>query len=229
MQNLDKITDRIIADAASQAEKILADAEAACAGIEDEASAEAKTIVEGAKRRAERDGLAVAERAYSAADMKKREIILATRVGLINKVFKEAKQYLLDLGEEDYAVMAGHLLADAAAERIETVQRLRDTYGDEEDDCLDFEVLFSASDRETKAPVIIKAARTFMRRRSAAMGKTDFRISNDCADIDGGVILRYGDIETNCSFDAVIADAREKYEARVAEILFSVEEKQDMA
>lgn len=221
MQNLDKITDKIMAEAQHRADGILAEANAAAERITGEADERALTVLAGAKNRAEREALAAAQRAYSSADMKGREIMLATKVGLINKVFREARRQLLELEDGDYCVFVAHLLADAAAERIETVERLRAEYGDEENDCLDFEVLFAEGDRETRAPLIIKTAKAFLRKKSAALGKTPFKISEESADIDGGVILRYGDIETNCSVDTVIAAAREKLEGRVAEILFS--------
>lgn len=221
MQNLDKIIDKIMNDAHARGEKILLDAENTCDGIRSEAEDRAKTILAGSKNRARRDALATAERAYSTAEMKSREMVLATRVGLINKAFNAAYRQLLEMGDEEYCVFAAHLLADAAIERLEAVNRLRKEYGDTEDCCADFEVLFRKEDLEERAPVIIKTAKAFMRKKSAALGKTPFTISEETARIDGGVILRYGDIETNCSVEAVIKDARERLEGRVAEILFS--------
>ena len=221
MQNLDKIIDQIMNDAHIRSEKILLDAEKTCGEIKAEAEERAKTILAGSKNRAKRDALATAERAYSTAEMKSRELVLATRVGLINKAFHEAYRHLLELNDEEYCAFVAHLLADAATERIEAVKRLREEYGDSEEYSADFEILFREEDLSERAPVIIKTANAFMRKKSAALGKTPFTVSEERARIDGGVILRYGDIETNCSVEAVIKDARERLEGRVAEILFS--------
>lgn len=221
MQNLDKIIDKIMNDAHARDEKILLDAGITCDEIRAEADERAKTILLGSKNRARRDALATAERAYSTAEMKSREMVLATRVGLINKAFNTAYRQLLEMGDEEYCVFAAHLLADAATERLEAVKRLRKEYGDSEDCCADFEVLFREEDLEERAPVIIKTAKALMRKKSAALGRTPFTISEERARIDGGVILRYGDIETNCSVEAVINEVREQIEGRVAEILFS--------
>lgn len=229
MQNLDKITDKIMAEANDRAQQILLAADSEAERITDDARESAILILEKAKKRADREALASAERAYSSADMKQREIMLATKVGLINKVFKEAHKRLLELPEEEYCTFAAHLLADAATERIEAAKHLRKTYGDSEDCCVDFEVIFRAEDKETRAPVIIKTAKALMRKKSATLGRTPFAQSDECASIDGGLILRYGDIETNCSIDAVIADARERLEGRVAEILFAPENDKDRA
>ncbi len=221
MQNLDKITDKIKSDADSRKERILADAERSFDEIIKNAESRAEKMLAKAKNRSRREALEVAKRAYSTADMRERELMLATRVGLINKAFREARRRLLQLSDDDYCSLAAHLLADAATERIEAAKRLKKTYGDSEDCCVDFEVLFRKEDLEERAPLIIKAAKAVMRTKSATLGRTPFAISEEVADIDGGVILRYGDIETNCSFEAVISDARERLEGRVAEILFS--------
>ena len=44
-------------------------------------------------------------------------------------------------------------------------------------------------------------------------------VADECADISGGLILKYGDTQTNCSLDAIIAHARRKTEAEVTRIL----------
>ena len=221
MQNLDKIIEKIKSEAAEKAEAVLRQSQEKCDAVIRDAEERAAAVTDGAAARAKRESLATVERAYSAAEMKRREIMLAARVGMINRAFSEAERYLCELSDEDYCVFCGHLLADAVEERLETVRRLRETYGDSDDWCLDFTAVFNSADKESRAETVVKAAKAFLKRKSASLGKTAISVSEDCADISGGLILRYGDIETNCSVSAVVAGEREKCEAKIAAVLFA--------
>ena len=46
------------------------------------------------------------------------------------------------------------------------------------------------------------------------------RLSNEIANIDGGLILRYGSVETNCSISALLAGMRRELEPKISAILF---------
>lgn len=222
MHNLDKILDKILSDAREEAEKILDAAQRECEAIEKESCARAQSVIEAAHARAKREETAAVQRANSTADMKKREILLAAKVGMMSKAFTEAEKYLYELSQEDYCVFLAHLLADAAVEQIQTAQRMQELYGEEDASCEEFILVLSEKDREL-GPLVIKAAKTFMKRISAAYDKTNFTLAEESAPIRGGLILRYGDISSNCSVEAVINGLREQMEAKVAGILFSPE------
>ena len=132
-----------------------------------------------------------------------------------------AEEKLLSLDDKAYCTFVGHLLADAVKERTESVQRLRMEYGDEEDYSLNFEAVFCEGDKKKRAASSVKTAKALLKKMSPELGETEIAISESVADIKGGTILRYGDIETNCSVEAVISAARGTMEPRVAEILFS--------
>ncbi len=220
MNNLDKIIEKITAEAQGEADAIFAAAAAKAAQIMEEGENRAGDTVVRARKKAERDSLATVERAYSTADMKKREIILGTKIGLIGKAFEDAEKKLCELPDKEYCTFVGRLLADAVSERVETVDKLRREYGDEEEYSLDFEAIFCEKDKK-RAPAVIKAAKTFLKKISPELGETEIAISEEYADIAGGLILRYGDIETNCSVGSVLSDIREAMEPKVAEILFA--------
>lgn len=221
MNNLDKIIGKINAQAQSEADAVFAAGAAKAAQIMEEGEHRASDTVTRAEKKAQRDSLAVVERAYSTADMKKREIILGTKVGLIGKAFSDAERKLLELDDKAYCAFVGHLLCDAVSERVETVEKLRREYGDEEEYSLDFEALFNEKDKRERAAGIIKTAKAYLKKLSPEMGNTEIRVCEETANIAGGLILRYGDIETNCSVEAVIAGARETLEPKVASILFA--------
>jgi hypothetical protein len=46
------------------------------------------------------------------------------------------------------------------------------------------------------------------------------RLAPDTAEIDGGLILRAGPVETNCSLSMLMAENRRETEAKVSRILF---------
>lgn len=51
--------------------------------------------------------------------------------------------------------------------------------------------------------------------------KSNLKISEKTANIDGGFILVYGDVEENCSFDALFFATRESLQDQVCEVLFA--------
>ena len=48
-------------------------------------------------------------------------------------------------------------------------------------------------------------------------------LSNDTADIEGGLLLRYGDVEINCSISMLIDSIRSSVEAKVYRALFDAD------
>ena len=45
-------------------------------------------------------------------------------------------------------------------------------------------------------------------------------LSNDCANIDGGLVVRVGSVEINCSIETIVERLRPQLEVKVAKILF---------
>ncbi len=223
MHNLDKILDKILSQAQDEAQEIWKAAQQECEQIEKESIQRAAGIVEAARDRIEREKDAAKSRADSTADMKKREILLAAKVGILTKAFSEAGKYLYELPREEYCLFLAHLLADSAAERLERVKHLQETYGEEEVDSTNFELLLCEADQEL-GPLVIKEAKNFLKRISSTFEKVDFTLAEDIAPIQGGLILRYGDIESNCSVEAVIGSVREQMEHVVINILFPTQE-----
>ena len=109
--------------------------------------------------------------------------------------YTHLERCLCELSDEDYCVFCGHLLADAVKERIESAKRLAEEYGEGDGSVPSFEAVFNAADKDVRAPLIVKAAKAFLKRESAELGKTPISVCGECADIDGGLILRCGDIE----------------------------------
>ena len=217
MNNLDLIIEKILSEAKSEGEAIIASANSAISQINEETLKGAEAIVADTKLRSEKEASVTIQRAEGSALMKCREVLLKTKVQLIDQAFQLALEKLTSLPPEEYIELLSNLIADAIRERLENVAEMKELYGEDEDNdyCTTFSVIFNAADRKAYSAEATKAAKAILKKRMA------ITVEKECADICGGVIVRYGDIETNCSLEAVIASARAACEAKVAEMLFS--------
>ena len=185
--------DKIASDAESEAAKIVADAEAVADKIRRETMEEAEAIISRSLAETEKEREAEMLRATGRAAMKKREVLLKTKVSLINNAYEQAKVRILGMAGEDYCNFLSHVLADAVLDRLAQVSYLKSEYGDDEETDLtcDFTVIFNESDKVRYSSQVVKNAKAIMHKRPT------IAVSEECADISGGLILRYGDTQTN--------------------------------
>ena len=83
-----------------------------------------------------------------------------------------------------------------------------------------YEVILNGRDRETYGEKLLALYRTGYGSRLAPEVLKKIRLATDIAPIDGGIILRCGPVETNCSLAMLMAENRRETEARVSRILF---------
>ena len=100
-------------------------------------------------------------------------------------------------------------------------------YGEEDMPVSDYyEVVFNKEDRDRYGKAVLDG----MRRMAVGKYERSFLdkvvLSKECAPIDGGLILRCGNIESNASLERLFAETRESMEAEVGRILF--EEKRNV-
>ena len=215
MNNLHLIMDKILSDAESEAAKIVASAEVEADKIRRKTMETAEAIISNSLSVTEKEREAEIERAHSRAAMKKREILLKTKVSLINSVYDEARSRILNMDRDSYCAFLSHLLADAVLDRLSQVAHLKSEYADDEEIDLntEFSVVFNEKDKKELSAQVIKNAKAIMHKRPT------IAVDDESASIAGGLILRYGDTQTNCSIDAVIADARRNTEAEITRML----------
>ena len=77
----------------------------------------------------------------------------------------------------------------------------------------DEDLLLSAKDREAVGPAVVKAANA--RKAGAA-----FRLSEETRETGGGLVLRRGRVELNCSFTEKLRQLRQEESSAVARLLF---------
>lgn len=219
MTGLEKVTGKIIADAEADARALLAAAEADCAAAR--AASEQKTdeACEQLELRAGRECEELVRRAGSAAEMAKRNLISEVRSNLMEEVYRQAEREIRDLPTDRYAELLIKMLRGALRRQIEDEQEALRLYG-ETTTPEAYEILLNSRDSKTYGQRLLDEARDG---GFAKVGLTDsdrLKLATETPDISGGLILRCGNTEINCSLSVMFADVRRATEGRVAGLLF---------
>lgn len=199
MNGIDKITAKLEAEALSEADAIKAQAASECDEIKKEYEKKgqeeyAKRIQSGTKLCEDR-----VQRMASTADMEARKAILAFKQEMVSDAFEKAKALICGMPRDKYIVFLAGQAAKAAVNGTE-------------------ELVFNAADKAAVGADAAKAANAMLKDRGI-IGK--LTVSDDTADIPGGLIVRQGDIEVNCSVDTLVQLYRNELASQVAEILFT--------
>ncbi len=219
MTGLDKIIDRILADAKEEARMILETAQKDCRAAAEEHAARAEAIRTQIIEKAEAECEAIVAGAKSAAATTSRNIMLAKRQELIDRAFEEAKKEMRSTDFGKYPELLTALLTSALIEEARTADTTA-AYGDEATEFDSYEVIFNTADREAYGEAVVENARRAALRHIGAERAAKLMLSKETADIEGGLILRYGSIEANCSLAMLMAQMRRSLEKQVASTLF---------
>ena len=195
MKGTEKIIAHIQADAAAQADAILAQAENQCAEIREGYERKAKDAYAEKIRagvKANQDRLESVERL---ARMEGRKSVLALKQDMVSKSFDMAVDKLVALPEAQYV----ELLAKLAAQASVT--------GDEQ-------VVLNARDREKIGPAVVEAA-------NAKLNGGKLTLSDETGAFKGGLLLRRGSIEANCTVELLVELCRGEMAAELAKVLFA--------
>lgn len=194
MNGIEKITQRIQADAQAEIDRVLNEAKAQAAEItakyKAQADAEAAQIAaKNEKAAAERE-----ERLAGTAQMEARKLALAAKQEMVEKAYDLALKKLCAMPAEKYTAVLADLLAEASSTGKE-------------------EVIFSAKDREKVGKAAVEQANK--------AGGRQLKLSGETRDIQGGFILRAENVEVNCAFDTLVRLQKAETAGAVAQKLFS--------
>lgn len=221
---INRITDKILADAQAKADAILADAQAECDRIKASYDARAQEIRDRLSEQAQAKGTDMIARAKASATMKKRNALQAQESRLIDGVFDSAREWVLALPREKYTELLVGLLSAALLEQAETEAKNLALYGEEGEEIETFEILLNKKDRETCGRDVLEA----LKKRYANSNRLPagwierLVLSKNTLNMDGGAVLRYGDVESNCSFEMLFGQLHRELETEVAGALFDV-------
>lgn len=194
MKGLERITDRIRADAAAEIESIRAEGNAKAAEVTASYKAQAEKIVADEAQRSAQAAQTLLERRQSGDEMDKGKAMLATKQACIDEAFARAEAQLKALPRDEYAQVLAKIAAASGA-------------GDEE-------IILSATDAA-------ELGETVVRRANELKSGAQFTLSQETRELDGGLVLKKGAVEMNCAFATQLRLLRQTMAADVAAILFS--------
>ena len=194
MKGTEKIIAHIQADAKAQADAILKEADEKCAGIRADYEKQAKEAHAERIRagvKANQDRLDSMDRL---AKMEGRKTILALKQEMVAESFDLAVDKLVKLPEAEYIALLAKLAAKASVT------------GDEE-------IVLNARDRKAVGAKVVEAA-------NKALTGGKLTLSEKTGDFKGGLILRRGNIEANCTAELLVDLCRDEMAAELAGVLF---------
>ncbi len=195
MTGLEKIIDKINADSERDCASVIAAAYKKSETLEKEAEAARAQMIKSILDDAEQQAKEIAERGESTAHQIKRQTLLKAKIEMVNVVTDKALAEIKSLDDKDY-----------------------------------FDILLKLAVGNARAGkgVMYLSDRDLKRLPDDFIGAVLSRLEPGCelilsaksADIDGGFILVYGDIDVNCTFDALIEDRRDTLKERICAIIF---------
>lgn len=198
MNGIEKILDKLQAESQAEADAILSNARAEAEAI----TARYAKQVEQEKTAAEEKGRKAAaerqDRLIRAAEMESKKTILGAKQAVLDRAFARAREILLDMPRDQYAALLAALAAGSAGTGSEAL-------------------VFSAKDRAALGEQVTAEAN---RLRAQAGKPASLTLSEETAEIDGGLLLRDQSSEVNCTFETLLRLSREELAGQAAAILF---------
>ena len=194
MKGTEKIIAHIKADADAQVDAILAQAEQQCAGIRADFDKQAAALYAERLRAGVKETQDQVDGAERIARMEGRKALLGAKQDMVSRSFRKAQEQIVSLPEEQYVTFLAKLAAEASVT------------GEEE-------IVLNARDRERIGEKLVRAA-------NERLGGGRLTLSGDAGDFAGGLILRRGAIEANCTVELLVELSQSELSAKVAEILF---------
>lgn len=196
MTGLDKIVSEILEEAKSEAEAVVKkaqdEADEILAAAKAAGDAQSGKIAEGAKA----DVADIERGRASALALQRRQRTLQTKQALLAETLKKARESIYEFPADTYFPLLVRLAA-ASAEKGEGA------------------MLLNQKD-------LARLPEGFEKKLNEALpeGKA-LKISGESRPIDGGFVLKYGDVEENCSFAAIFEARKEEFTDRIKDILFA--------
>lgn len=199
MNGIEKITQRIAADAQQEADGILAEAQSQADAVTARYQAEAQQLSDGILAKGKALAAQRRSRLVSAAEMERRQQNLAVKQELLDKAFELALDKLRNLPEDEYVELLAQLAAKASSTGTE-------------------QIILSRGDRARYGLKVAVRANLLL----VKAGKVGLlTLSQQSRDFRGGLVLSDGDVEVNCTFETLVRLARNTVSGDVAKVLFA--------
>lgn len=192
MKGTEKIIAHIEADAQAQADAVLGEARQRCEAIKARFDDKAARLYSDRIREGVKACQDQEDSALRISRMEARKSVLSVKQEMVEKSFDLAVQQIVALPDEKYTAFLANLVKKAGP------------VGDEE-------IILNAADRARVGEALIKAVNA---------DGAKMKLSDETRDIKGGLILRRGSIETNCSVELLVELCRGELSAKLADVLF---------
>jgi len=199
MNGAEKIKERIISDARERAGKILEDARVEARNIIKAAEKQAFQRVSIMTEKAKEEAGLYKERFRAAGEMEARKRILKVRQETIDEAFSTAVSRIADLPDDKYGQFIEDILLNVV---------------------IDGEGALVLNNRD-KQRLGQKFVGKINEKLKKSGRKAELKLSDEVLDSCGGFIVRYGEMEINCTLEVIINMIRPNLETEVAAILFS--------
>lgn len=187
MNGLDSIIDAIIEEAKQQASKNMQAAESEKAVLMSEAEEEFATLEKKRKSELTQKSEMIIERAKAYNDQYLKQQLMQTKIKFIQEVISEASDAIKKMPSEEYFSAMENLIVSNAHKA-------------------DGVISFNEKDIANMPDGFIE---------NLKIDGGSVKLDTKAADIDGGFIIKYGDIEENCSLESIF---RFKYD-RLCDII----------
>ncbi len=192
MKGTEKIIAHIEADAQAQADAVLGEARQRCEAIKARFDEKAARLYSDRIREGVKACQDQEDSALRISRMEARKSVLSVKQEMVEKSFDLAVQQIVALPDEKYTAFLANLVKKAGPA------------GDED-------IILNAADRARVGEALIKAVNA---------DGAKMKLSDETRDIKGGLILRRGSIETNCSVELLVELCRGELSAKLADVLF---------
>lgn len=199
MNGIERISQRLVADAEARIAELNADTAAKCEAIRADFVQQAQEAYEARMQEGNADRERRMKLVGSTAEMEAKKAILAFKQELVSRTFQDAIERIVSLPKDQYVQFLARQAAKAATSGME-------------------ELIFNEKDAAAVGKETVKAANILLREKGIHGGLS---LSDETRAIPGGLIVRQGNIEVNCAVDTLVQMSRNELASQVAEILFT--------
>lgn len=196
MNGAERIKDRIIADARELCDRILEDAKREAQNIIGNAEKEAFQKVTVMTEKAREDALQIKQRLQAVSELEDRKMALKARQDSVDEAFDTALTRITALPDAQYSLFLEDILLKAVREG-------------------DGFLVLNEKDKVRLGEKFVSTINTKLNEKNAKLA-----LAKDTLKSAGGFVLRYGDMEINCTIEILMNMARPALESEVAAILF---------
>ena len=195
MTGLEKILSQIEYESDDRCKTIIANAEAKAQEIIHEAEAQAKAEADKSREAIEKKVEDIKQSTASSVELNRSKIILKAKLEAIEDMLSKSLETIKSLPDSEYFDMLKTLILNNAK---------------------DGEGVLHLSEKDCK-----RLNDGFISDVNKSLGSGKSIVFGENTDIDSGFVLVYGDIDINCSFDAIASSKRDELRDTLNALLFA--------